>query len=191
MLYMRFVSFRYTLSVFLLAFSFCQFVGAQTQSSGSVSDTKKIQKQKQKAEREEQKANKKKYKTRENYIMVKTAGTVYVFGVSQSLGKDEVYMTDISTIDSLALQKKTGFLPFRSSFSTQLQQYTEGVLGQTHQTVSIFFSTKREKLQKELNTVKKRYLSNANKSVTTINQEQFHFVHPLDLIERPATSETE
>ena len=121
--------------------------------------------------------------------MEKTAGKVYVFGVSQSLGGDLVYITEICTIDSIALQKKTNFLPFRSSFSVQLQRYTEGVLGQSNQTVSIFFSDKMDKLTKTLKDVKKRYLSNENKTVNTITHDDFYFIHPLDMIGN--TSETE
>ena len=42
------------------------------------------------------------------FVMEKTAGKVYVFGVSQKLGGDEVYITEISEVDSLVPQKKTG-----------------------------------------------------------------------------------
>lgn len=179
-------------SLFILFFlSVAVAAVAKSATGGIATDSKTIMKQKQKAERAEKKLSKKKVKTRENYIMEKTAGTVYVFGVSQTLGKDEVYITEINTIDSLALQNQTRFLPFRSSFSLQFQQYTEGVLRQTNQTVCTFFNVNRDKLAKMLSSVKKRYLSNANKTVVTVTQDQFRFVHPLDLIEQSPMQETE
>lgn len=165
-------------------------VSAQSQDTeSSVANVKAIKKQKQKAEKEEKREKKKKIKTREDFLMEKTPGIVYVFGVSQGLGLDDVYITEINSIDSLALQKKTGFLPFRSSISVQLQRYTEGALGQTNQTVSIFYNTKQEKLRKTLNSVKKRYLSNTDKTVHTITTDQFYFIHPLDLLSQQESAE--
>jgi len=150
--------------------------------------SEKIDKQKKKADKESKGKNKK-VKTRAAFLMEKTKGKVYVFGVSQMLGHDSVYITDISVIDSMALQDKTKFLPFRSSFSIQLQRYTEGVLGQSNQTVSIFYNEKLEKLNKSLRKVRKRYLSNESKTVIPITNEQFHFVHPLDMMDRIPVSE--
>lgn len=115
------------------------------------------------------------------FVMEKTAGKVYVFGVSQKLGGDEVYITEISEVDSLMPQKKTGFLPFRSSLSIQLQSYTEGVLEDTNQTVGIFFDTNKKKLEQTLAKVRKRYLSHGKKTVTTVILDEFRFKHPLDM----------
>lgn len=115
------------------------------------------------------------------FIMEKTPGKVYVFGVSQRLGGEEVFITEINEIDSLALQKKTNFLPFRSALSLQLQTYTEGKLEEPHQTVSIFFSTKKDKLKQTLSKVRKRYQANSGKEVTTIVLDDFKFKHPLDM----------
>lgn len=115
------------------------------------------------------------------FIMEKTPGKVYVFGVSQRLGGEEVFITEINEIDSLALQKKTKFLPFRSALSLQLQSYTEGVLEEPHQTVSIFFSAKKDKLKQTLSKVRKRYQANSGKEITTIILDEFKFKHPLDM----------
>ena len=115
------------------------------------------------------------------FVMEKTAGKVYVFGVSQKLGGDEVYITEISEVDSLVPQKKTGFLPFRSSMGIQLQSYTEGVLEDVNQTVSIFFNTNKKKLEQTLAKVRKRYLAHGKKTVTTVILDEFKFKHPLDM----------
>lgn len=140
----------------------------------------KIEKQKRQAEKAE--AREKKEKVSEPFVLEKSAGRIYIFGVSQSLGRDSVFITEICTVDSMALQKKTDFLPYRSTFSIQMQQYTESVLGQSNQTVSVFFSTKMDKLSKTLKNVKKRYLSNSGKVVTMITHDDFYFIHPLDMI---------
>ena len=183
----------YKLAFIFLVF-FCIFISEIVSQSLPVPNGKDADmgtEQKQQVERESKKTKKNKIRTRENFIMEKIPGTVYVFGVSQYLGENKVYITEINAIDSIALQKNTRFLPFRSSFSLQLQQYTEGKLGQTHQTVSVFFDANKDKLKKTLNAVKKRYLSNTDKIVTILNQDQFHFVHPLDLIEQSPVYETE
>lgn len=129
----------------------------------------------------EAKKDKKDTGTHAPFVMEKTAGKVFVFGVSQRLGGDKVYITEISEVDSLALQKKTNFLPFRSAFSLQLQSFTEGVLNEQYQTVSIFYSAKKDKLKQTLAKVRKRYQLNKSKEVATIALELFKFKHPLDM----------
>ena len=148
----------------------------------SLEDNAKIKKQKAKAQKLESKQGKKTKETVNEFVMQKTEGKVYVFGVSLMLGDNQVYVTDINEVDSISLQKKTKFLPFRSFFSIQLQQYTEGKLGQVKQTTSVFFDTNKKKLQKRLAKTKQRLLAKPNSVVTTISTDQFHFIHPLDLM---------
>jgi len=162
------------------------------QQPGSLADRQhaKAEKEKAKAEKEKAKAMKREGarqkkqadKAPQGFLPYKTQGRVYVFGVSQTLGENQVYVTDIMPIDSLSLQPKTKFLPYRSAISMQLQQYTEGVLGQTHQTTSVFFDTNEKKLQKRLARVKRNVLSKAESTLTIINRDQFRFVHPLDMM---------
>ena len=161
-------------------------VAGQTNPDGrmpnSLEGNEKIKKQKAKAQKQEVKKGKSSKETVNEFALEKTNGKVYVFGVSLTLGKDEVYVTDINEVDSISLQKKTKFLPFRSFFSIQLQQYTEGKLGLVKQTTSVFFDTNKKKLQKRLTKVKHRLLSKPNSVVTTISTDQFHLIHPLDLM---------
>lgn len=155
---------------------------AQQPGSKAEKQKAKAEKQRAKAEKEEARMQRKQDKMIQNFLSAKTPGKVYVFGVSQTLGDSQVYVTDITTIDSLSLQKKTKFLPYRSLFSLQLQQYTEGVLGQTNQTTSIFFADNEKKLQKRLTKLKQHVLSNPQSTLTFINQDQFRFIHPLDMM---------
>lgn len=149
----------------------------------------KAEKEKIKAQAEEAKLMRKTQKARQDVYAYKTPGTVYIFGVSQTLGESQVCVTDICQIDSLALQKKTKFLPFRTSFSLQLQQYTEGTLGRTNQTCSILFSTNKKKLQNQLDKLKRRTLAKEGSTLTFITNDQFRFIHPLDQMQPNAAEQ--
>lgn len=105
-------------------------------------------------------------------------GKVYLFGVSQMLTDSVIYITFIDEVDSLDLDKKTKFLPFRSEFSLQLKEYMEGTLKKDHQTATVFFSTNRKKLSKKYYKIKKRYLDNPYTKIVPI--DGFRFRHPLE-----------
>jgi hypothetical protein len=131
----------------------------------------------------EKKADKKKEPHRElnPYEIGKLPGTVYVFGFSQEFGDTIAYITDITKVDSVMLQKKTGFLPFRYDFSQQFKGYLEGEKGLKKQTACVFFSKNKVKLNKKLSKMRKRYLGMEHTTVVNIGQEEFKFVHPLDV----------
>ena len=124
---------------------------------------------------------KKKPKVEETYG--KANGKVYLFGVSQMLNDSVIYLTNIHEVDSIALEKKTHFLPYRSEFSLQLKEYTEGRLHLKHQTSCVFFSNKRKKISKKFYKIKKRYLDNKNTKIVMLDESKFAFRHPLDAIE--------
>lgn len=111
----------------------------------------------------------------------KGTGTVYVFGVSQVLTDTVIYITNIHQVDSLDLETKTKFLPFRSEFSLQLKEYMEGQLGLKHQTACVFYSDSRRKLSKKFYKIKKRYLDDKNRKVVMVDERYFQFRHPLDV----------
>ena len=113
---------------------------------------------------------------------LKGKGKVYMFGVSQQLTDTVIYVTSISEVDSIDLEKKTSFLPFRTYFSSQLEDYVSANLSKKKQTAAVFYSTKRSKLAKKLYKVKKYYLDNANNRLVVIDDSKFKFVHPLDLV---------
>ncbi len=104
---------------------------------------------------------------------------VYLFGVGQQLTDSVVYVSFINEVDSMYLERKTKFLPFRSEFSIQMKQYLEGTLGLNRQTVSVFYSTSRKKLSKKYYKIKKRFLDNPDTKIVPI--ENFKFQHPMDL----------
>ena len=106
---------------------------------------------------------------------------VYLFGVSQQLTDSVVYITFINEVDSMQLEKKTKFLPFRSDFSLQLKEYLEGTLKRNHQTACVFFSLSRKSISKKYYKIKKRYLDNPNTKIVPL--EGFKFKNPQDAYE--------
>ncbi|MBQ0021789.1 MAG: hypothetical protein KBT29_00965 [Prevotellaceae bacterium] len=109
-------------------------------------------------------------------------GTVYLFGVSQQLTDSVVYISSISQIDSIDLDKKTKFLPYRSEFSLQMKQYLEGKLNLKGQTVAVFFSDNRKKVAKKFYKIKKRFLDNPDTKIVIIDDNKFRFKHPLNFV---------
>ena len=115
--------------------------------------------------------------------MVKGTGKIYLFGVSQQLTDSVVYITAIHEIESIDLEKKTSFLPYRAAFSYQLESFLEDKLYLANQTSCVFYSEKRKKLSKELYKVKKFYLDNPEKKVVILNDADFKFRHPVDVLQ--------
>ena len=103
---------------------------------------------------------------------------VYIFGVGTNFNDSTVYLTRITTIDSLRIDKKTGFLPNRVEFSLQMKQYLEGTLGLMNETTCIFFSDKRKKIAKYFYKLKKRYFDEGYKNMIVIDPKDFNFVRP-------------
>ena len=110
----------------------------------------------------------------------KGAGKVYLFGVSQTLTDSIIYITSINEVDSINLEPKTKFLPFRSVFSLQMKEYLEGKQNLTHQTSCVYYSTSRRKISKKFYKIKKHFLDNPYTKIVMIDGERFRFKHPLD-----------
>ena len=104
--------------------------------------------------------------------------TIYIFGIGSAFGDTIVSITPIIELKGIKLEKKTGFLPFRSVFSLQLKTYLEGTLGYTQQTCSVVFSDKKKKLQKKYVKVKKAYLEDSGNTINIIDGEKFTFKVP-------------
>ena len=114
-------------------------------------------------------------------VSYKGKGKVYLFGVSHQLTDSVIYITSINEVDSVDLEKKTKFLPNRTSYSYQLENYMKTQLGQSNQTACVFFSTKKQKMSKKFYKIKKRYLDNPNTKIVILDENKFRFVHPLDV----------
>lgn len=101
--------------------------------------------------------------------------TVYLYGVSSLLGDSLCYITGISRIDNVDMQKRTGFLTFRESYSYQYRVYLEGTLGLKGQTAAILYDTKLKRLQKNYDKMISKYLKTDGAKLVTVNPDEFTF----------------
>ena len=165
--------------------SCCDISASVEDVKTSVSNDDKSTVQDKKAPKKNNKSTKNnKNKKQEDEVIEqgKVPGKVYIFGCSSEFGDSILYITDINEIDSLALHKKTKFLPYRSDFSQQLKDDLENFHKLKNQTTSVFFSDKKNKLEKVQKKLKKRYLQKSNMKIVTIGTESFKFVHPVDYV---------
>ena len=131
-------------------------------------------------DKKEKKDKKKKAAESDVATQGKTSGSVYVFGFSEQFGDSIVYFSPICKVDSIDIDKKTKFLPYRSDFSDQFRNHLERRKGCVMQTSCVFFAAKRADLSKKFYKIKKRYLEKDGRRIEVINEDEFKFVHPLD-----------
>lgn len=104
---------------------------------------------------------------------VKAKGGVYIVGVSDSFSDSTVYITTVQALDFVRLNSKSAFLPMRSSFCYQLKNYFESQKNMPNRLCAVLFDVRRDKLERELNKVKKNYLSQKGYKVETVSDFQF------------------
>lgn len=102
---------------------------------------------------------------------------VYAFGVAASFSDTLVYYTDIQLLDSVQLDKNN-FLPKRQVYSRQLKEYVQYQLVQDNYTTMIYFSDKKEKLQKRFDKTLKMYKKGNAFSLHFIPTTDFKFKKP-------------
>ncbi|WP_291530213.1 hypothetical protein [Bacteroides sp. UBA939] len=102
---------------------------------------------------------------------------VYAFGVAASFNDTVVYFTDIQVLDSVKLNK-SGFLPKRDLYSYQLKNYLEYDLKSADYTCMIYFSENKNKLTKEVTTLKSKYKKNKSIVLIPIDTDAFRFKKP-------------
>ena len=163
----------------VLAIITALLMSAQAPSIGKNTEPSKKE-AKAKAKKEKKAKVKKVKETDEDYFFRKGKGTVYLFGVSQMLTDSLVFMTNIQQVDSIDIDKKTTTLPFRTELSTQFKEYLEEKRYARKQTSCVFFDSNRKKLSKKFYKIKKRYLDDSTAKIIIIDDEKFHFIHPLD-----------
>lgn len=153
---------RYLVLILLSVFAVGMF------ASGSVTTAPKEKKSSKKAAVEEEYGG-------------KVPGKIYVFACSFEFGDSILYISSIQEVDSMALQKKTKFLPYRSDFSQQFKDNLEsGSRALKNQTASVFFATNKNSLKKTYDKLKKRTIKKSRCIIYDIDESEFKFVHPLD-----------
>lgn len=82
---------------------------------------------------------------------------VYLFGFATSFVDSTAYITDVQYIDSAYVDTKTKFLIGRNLYSVQLQDYLAKDEGCKHPVTSIFFGKNKEKMEKKMLAVRRRF----------------------------------
>lgn len=119
----------------------------------------------------------------------KSNNGVYIFGVSDSFSDSTVYITNVQPLDFVRLNSKSAFLPMRSSFSYQLKNYFETKKNMPNRLCAVFYNVSKDKLERELNKVKKGYLAQKGYKVEQVND--FQFEKPAGFDEAQLTPEQE
>ena len=107
--------------------------------------------------------------------------TVYIFGFSASFTDSLAYLTDVMQLDSAYVTTK-GFLADRSLYSLQLENYVQEKYNLLHTTNAVFFSLKKNTLDKKYDRVKRMYQSGENLRLNLLHAEDFRFL-PQEYIE--------
>ena len=100
---------------------------------------------------------------------------VYMIGVGISLVDSMVFITDMMQVDSVTLEKKTNFLMDRQLYSFQLQHYLEQNYKGGPYVPSVFFGTKRKKMERQYLSLHKRYVNRKDLRMVLVDQGQFRF----------------
>lgn len=98
---------------------------------------------------------------------------VYIVGVSDSFSDSTVYVTDVQYLDFVRLNSSSAFLPMRSSFSYQLKNYFESKKQMPNRLCAVIFNLRKDKLEREVNKVKKGYLAQKGYKVEGLSDFKF------------------
>ncbi len=104
---------------------------------------------------------------------------VYMFGFSASFTDSVAYVTDIQQLDSAYIDTKTDFLMDRVVYSDQLQTYLEAVNQARNAMCTVFYHTKKNKLQEEYEKIRKRYSSDEGMILKVLTDGGFKFRSPV------------
>lgn len=167
-----------TTKIFLLSALFIGAISTTRAENMEINESTSVQSSK-KEKKSEKEGND--HRQLNPYEIGKLKGQVYLFGFSQEFGDTIAYLTDVCKVDSIMLQKKTKFLPFRYEFSLQLKNYLENNKGLKKQTPCVFYAKSKEALIKKHSKMKKRFLNMEHIIVVPIEENEFKFIHPLDV----------
>ena len=111
---------------------------------------------------------------------------MYMFGIAASFTDTIVHVTDIQALDSVWIETKNNFLQERDSYSYQLRSYLEDKEGMSHRTCIVFYSKKREKLEKKYRKMMGLYGKDKNGQehfdVRHVDGFQFHTIDISELV---------
>ena len=82
---------------------------------------------------------------------------MYMFGMAAAFTDTIVHFTNIQIVDSVWIESKNNFLQDRDVYSNQLRSYLHDKQHAPHRTCIVFYSTKREKLEKKYQKMLRLY----------------------------------
>ncbi len=92
-----------------------------------------------------------------SYAKKQPVPKIYMFGVAASFTDTIVHFTTIQEVDSAWIETKNQFLLERQAYSYQLRDFLEQKQQMPHRTCIVFYSQKREKLEKKFDKMMKLY----------------------------------
>ena len=82
---------------------------------------------------------------------------MYMFGMAAAFTDTIVHFTNIQAVDSVWIESKNNFLQDRDLYSLQLRNFLRDKQQSPNRTCIVFYSTKREKLEKKYQKMKRLY----------------------------------
>lgn len=82
---------------------------------------------------------------------------MYMFGMAAAFTDTIVHFTNIQIVDSVWIESKNNFLQDRDVYSNQLRTFLRDKQQSPNRTSIVFYSTKREKLEKKYQKMKRLY----------------------------------
>ena len=104
--------------------------------------------------------------------------TVYMFGFAASFTDSVAYVTDIQQLDSAYMETKSEFLVDRVVYSDQMQTYLETSALMPNCTCTVFFGTKKNKVEEEYRKIRKRYQEDGSVILKDLKSASFKFLSP-------------
>ena len=105
--------------------------------------------------------------------------TIYIFGVAKELNDSVVYLSSITPVAGASLHKHN-VLENRMYYSEQFRNYVENTYSLPHQTVAVFYSKKREKVEKKFAKVQAKMNRHSYRKPVfkNVSADDFHFKVP-------------
>ena len=100
---------------------------------------------------------------------------VYIMGASISFSDSTVYFTEIQKLDAVVLEN--GFLPYRQYYAYELKDHMNFEENMPGRISVIYFNEKLNKLEKQVQKIKKRIIEDEGKTVRYLG-DKFKFVKP-------------
>ena len=141
-------------------------------------DTVALRKREAFLKKEIERRNRKLENEKNKEAQVTENDVVYIFGVGTNFNDSTVYMTEVTPMPYMRIDKKTKFLPYRAEFSLQFKEYLEGKLGLVYETTCIFFSADRKKASKYSFKLRKRYIEDGYSNIIVVDPQKFSFKLP-------------